>query len=80
MDKVRYEDGKVWINETQYFSDVPEASWRLLIGCYQPAQKWLKDRKGRRLSIEDVRHYMRVIKILFETNRVASEIVMQGYE
>ena len=44
--------GTVYINETQYFSNVPELAWNFYIGGYQPAQKWLKDRKGRELRYE----------------------------
>ena len=47
MDKLRYEAGRVYINATQYFENVPETAWYFYIGGYQPAQKWLKDRKGR---------------------------------
>ena len=47
VDKPRFKDGRVWINATQYFDSAPEISWGFYIGGYQPAQKWLKDRKGR---------------------------------
>lgn len=74
VEKVKYEDGKVWINEQQYFGNVPELAWNFYIGGYQPAQKWLKDRKGRRLSSDDLTHYQKVIKILLETDRIMKEI------
>lgn len=45
-------------------------SWGFPIGGYQPAQKWLKDRKGRALSYDDIRHYQKIIKILAETDRI----------
>ncbi|MCC5983939.1 MAG: N-6 DNA methylase [Rhodobacteraceae bacterium] len=76
VDKPRYEDGKVWINPTQYFDAAPEVSWGFYIGGYQPAQKWLKDRKGRALSFDDVKHYQRILKILAETDRVMKTITM----
>ena len=66
--------GKVWINPTQYFGNVPEVAWEFYIGGYQPAQKWLKDRKGRNLSVEDIRHYQRIITALTETDRIMKEI------
>jgi predicted helicase len=74
VGKVRYENGKVYINETQYFEDVPEVSWNFYIGGYQPAQKWLKDRKDRELKIDDIRHYLRIIVALTETDRLMKEI------
>lgn len=76
VDKPRFEDGRVWINETQYFDSAPEVSWGFYIGGYQPAQKWLKDRKGHELGIEDVRHYQRILKILAETDRIMKTITM----
>jgi type I restriction-modification system DNA methylase subunit len=62
--------GRVYINETQYFGGVPETAWNFYIGGYQPAQKWLKDRKGRELGFEDIIHYQRIIKVLDETGKV----------
>jgi len=73
----KLKDGKVWINETQHFADVPQVAWDALIGGYQPAQKWLKDRKERALSFDDVKHYQRVIKILLETNRIIGTITLK---
>ena len=72
--KLRYEDGKVWINNEQYFDKVPLVSWEFYIGGYQPAQKWLKDRKGRVLSSEDTMHYQKIIMALSETDRIMKEI------
>jgi predicted helicase len=74
VGKVRYDSGKVYINETQYFEGVPEPAWSFYIGGYQPAQKWLKDRKDRTLSFEDILHYQKIIVTLTETNRLMQEI------
>lgn len=76
VDKPRFEDGKVWINPTQFFDAAPEVSWGFYIGGYQPAQKWLKDRKGRALTFDDVKHYQRILKILSETDRIMQTITM----
>ena len=54
----------------------PLIAWEFHIGGYQPAQKWLKDRKGRALSFEDVMHYQKIIKILCETDRIMKEIAL----
>jgi Type ISP C-terminal specificity domain len=70
------EDGRVMINADQYFEGVPQAAWEFHIGGYQPAQKWLKDRKGRALSFDDVVHYQKIIKILIETDRIMREIIL----
>jgi predicted helicase len=74
VDKPRFEAGRVWINANQYFDNVPFVIWDFLIGGYQPAQKWLKDRKGRVLSWDDIRHYQKIIKMLAETDRIMQEI------
>ena len=66
--------GKVYINQTQYFEDVPEIAWNFYIGGYQPAQKWLKDRKGRTLDHNDILHYQKIIVVLGETDRIMREI------
>ena len=72
-------NGKVWINSQQYFGNVPETAWSFYVGGYQPAQKWLKDRKGRELSNEDLDHYQKIIKILTETDRIMKEIDLNLY-
>jgi hypothetical protein len=72
--KLRYDNGKVWINNVQYFDKVPQVSWEFYIGGYQPAQKWLKDRKGKKLSFEDIMHYQKIIVALSETDRIMKEI------
>ncbi|MGZ9734990.1 type ISP restriction/modification enzyme [Flavobacterium sp. GNP002] len=66
--------GRVYINDTQYFDNVPEVAWNFYIGGYQPAQKWLKDRKERELSFEDILHYQKIIVALSETDRIMKEI------
>ena len=58
----------------QYFDKVPLVAWEFYIGGYQPAQKWLKDRKGRVLSFEDLHHYQKIIVALTETDRIMKEI------
>ena len=50
-------DGQVFINENQYFDNVPQTACDFYIGGYQPAQKWLKDQKTRTLEFEDILHY-----------------------
>ena len=74
VDKPEYKEGCVWINKEQCFADVPEKAWNFYIGGYQPAQKWLKDRKGRTLTFDDISHYRKIITILVETDRLMNEI------
>ena len=66
--------GNVHINAKQYFGNVPEIAWSLYIGGYQPAQKYLKDRKERRLSAGEIDHYQKIIAALAETAKLMKEI------
>jgi len=66
--------GRIWINKEQYFDKIPLAAWEFYIGGYQPAQKWLKDRKERTLDFNDILHYQKIIASLYETNRLMKEI------
>ncbi|TGL17716.1 DNA methyltransferase [Leptospira yanagawae] len=74
IEKISYSDKIVYINSEQFFSGVPEFVWNFYVGGYQPAQKWLKDRKGRELTFEDISHYQRIIVALCETDRIMHEI------
>ena len=74
VTKPVYKNGNVYINETQYFANVPATAWEFYIGGYQPCQKWLKDRKDRELSFEDILHYQKIIVALSETDRIMKEI------
>ncbi len=66
--------GRVWINPNQYFGCVPKAVWEFHIGGYQVCEKWLKDRKGRKLSYDEIQHYQKIVVALNETIRVMAEI------
>ncbi|MFH7000593.1 type ISP restriction/modification enzyme [Flavobacterium bizetiae] len=74
VGKPNFKDGKVYINETQYFENVPEVAWNFYIGGYQPAQKWLKDRKDRKLEFDEIAHYQKIIVALTETDRLMKAI------
>ena len=74
VNKPKYKDGRVYINEIQFFDNVPLVAWEFYIGGYQPAQKWLKDRKNRSLEYEDILHYQKIIVALLETDRLMNEV------
>ena len=69
-----FRDNKVYINDKQFFDNVPEIAWNFYIGGYKPAQKWLKDRKGRTLNYEEIQHYRKIIAVLAETERIMGKI------
>ena len=74
IDMLKWKDKQVWINKQQYFGNVPEEVWDFYIGGYQPAQKWLKDRKGRTLVFDDIKHYLYIIHALAETIKLMQKI------
>ncbi len=76
VDKIRYEGGRVWINDTQYFGNVPPRAWGFIVGGYQPANKWLKDRVGRTLAYADIAHYTRMIAALDETAEIMAGLTV----
>jgi hypothetical protein len=80
VTKPKYENGRAYINDTQYFDGVPDVAWSFYIGGYQPAQKWLKDRKGRKLEFEDILHYQKIIVALTDTDRLMKEVDEVGVE
>jgi len=74
VERCVYTDKKIWINEQQYFGKVPKSAWEFYVGGYQPAQKWLKDRKERDLTNIEILHYQKIIKILVETAKLTQLI------
>ena len=80
VDGVRYAPpvngapGRVFINGDQYFEGVTPQTWEFTIGGYRPAEKWLKDRRRRTLSYEDITHYRRICAALAETPQVMARI------
>jgi hypothetical protein len=74
VETVSYKEQKVYINKQQYFENVPPDAWEYFIGGYQPAQKWLKDRKGRVLLFEDIEHYQKIITVLKMTIDLQAQI------
>jgi hypothetical protein len=73
--------GRVYINEEQYFDGVRVDVWEFCVGGYQVCEKWLKDRRGRVLSFDDIDHYRRVVVSLGETVRCMGEVdrIIEGF-
>ena len=86
VERVGWSDDTVWLNAaatkkgqpakpgTSGFRGVPEEVWNFHIGGYQVCHKWLKDRKGRTLSDDDILHYQRIVVAISETIRLMKEI------
>lgn len=65
---------RIHINKTRYFENIPKDVWEYQIGGYQVCKKWLKDRKGRELSLEDIKHYCKVLTALQQTIEIQKSI------
>jgi hypothetical protein len=76
VEKISWSRNTVWIDKAQTtgFKGVREAVWKFHIGGYQVCEKWLKDRKGRMLSKDDIAHYGKIVVALGETIRLMKEI------
>jgi predicted helicase len=80
VETVRYTEpqgdtkGRVWINATQYFEGIPKNIWEFHVGGYQVCAKWLKDRKGRKLTYDDLTHYQQIVSALAETIKLMENI------
>ncbi len=80
MDKLHYKPptdeaaGRVYVNKSQYFDNVPPEVWEFHVGGYQVCEKWLKDRKGRTLSYDDIQTYRKITEALRRTIRLMGEI------
>ena len=80
IEKPRYTEpkgtiaGRVWINTAQYFEGVAPETWNFKVGGYQVCEKWLKDRKGRTLTLDDIEHYNKVVAALTHTRELMTQI------
>ncbi len=76
MEKVSYEEKtkKVHINKDQHFANVLKDIWEYRIGAYQVMEKYLKDRKGRKLSLDEINHYLKVAKAIRLTIKTQEKV------
>jgi hypothetical protein len=76
VEKVSWSRDTVWVDKAQSagFRGVGEDVWKFHIGGYQVCEKWLKDRKGRSLSKDDIAHYHKIVVALSESIRLMKEI------
>ncbi|MFN8375922.1 MAG: type ISP restriction/modification enzyme [Anaerolineae bacterium] len=70
----KFDKGRVYINKTQYFEGISEEVWNFYVGGYQVMEKWLKDRKGRTLTDDDILHYQKIVVALQKTIMTMAEI------
>jgi len=76
VDKLRYDEKekRTYINESQYFEGITKEIWEYQIGGYQVCNKWLKDRKKKLLSLDDIKHYCKIVTSIQKTIEVQKAI------
>ena len=74
VEKCKFENESVIINNSQKFSNVTSDDWNYTIGGYQVLHKWLKDRKGLNLTSEDITHYEKIIFAIRKSREIMAEI------
>ncbi|MFV9689615.1 MAG: type ISP restriction/modification enzyme [Desulfobacteria bacterium] len=76
VEKVKYneKEARTYVNQDQYFEGVAKEIWEYRIGGYQVCNKWLKDRKGGILSLEDIKRYCKVATAIQRTIKVQRNI------
>jgi hypothetical protein len=76
VEKLKYDrsEKRVYFNQSQYFEGISNDVWEYQIGGYQVCHKWLKDRKGRTLSTDDIKHYCRIATAIQKTIEIQKNI------
>lgn len=79
VEFIKYHDKKVYINKNQYFDNISDEIWNYSIGGYQVLDKWLRSRKGEKLSHRDIELFVKIVSIIFETIKIMEEINRMRY-
>jgi hypothetical protein len=76
VERISWAKDTVWLDkaQTRGFKGVPEEAWHFQIGSYQVCEKWLKDRRGRALSNDDIAHYQKIVVAVAQTIHLMKEI------
>ncbi len=76
VEKIRYDEAaqRVYINKDQCFDGISEEVWEYRIEAYQVIAKYLKDRKGRKLSLDEINHYMKVARAIRLTIKLQGKV------
>lgn len=72
--QVKYVNGKIYINNEQFFDGIPEVAWHYRIGCYNVLEKWLKSRKNRKLGGTEVEKFIQIVELINSTLNCVKEI------
>jgi len=64
VENVKFKDGKLWINDQQYFENVPVNVWNYHIGGYDVLEHFLKERKNKKLSNQEIEDFLQIVEII----------------
>ncbi|TMS40631.1 MAG: DNA methyltransferase [Methanobacterium sp.] len=64
VENVAFKDGKLWINKEQYFEGVPISVWNYHIGGYNVLHHFIKERKNKKLSNQEIVDFLQIIEII----------------
>lgn len=76
VKQVKFRDGKLWINTEQFFDGIPQSAWHFRIGSYNVLEKWLKSRKSRSLSGNEIERFIQIVESINLTLHCMKEIDM----
>ena len=76
IKNIKYEEtnNRLFINDNNYFTNIKPEIYNYYIGSYQVLHKWLKDKKGQKLEIEDINYFRKIVKVIEETIKIQSKI------
>jgi len=76
VEQVKYNELHlgVWINDQQHFERIPAEIWNYQIGGYQICDKWLKMRKGKKLTVDEIERFCKVVTAIYETIEIQEDI------
>lgn len=74
VNKIEYRDNRVYINDAQYFDGISKETWEFMIGGYKVLEKWLKERKGRKLTSEEIEYFVKIVGIILQSLEIMKRI------
>lgn len=74
IDDIKYDNGNIYINDTQYFGNVSAEAWNFIVGRHQPASLWLKHRKGRIITNGEIIYYQQMLAAIEKTIEIKTRI------
>jgi predicted helicase len=76
VEKLTYDEKlqQLYINKEQYFSPVAKEAWDFCIGGYQVLDQYLRSRRDRKLTLDEIETVQDVVKVLIFTTQQMQKI------